>query len=275
MKHLNALVTEKILQEVKSPSNDLQLFLKSHSQFHSLDISLKRRYHHFHYWNTHLNPPSPSFKVLVHPLEVIFQSEHRSACLKTLISSRLLLICFTMYINSIEERITICLRGWGTDIRHISAACVRRQRRWQRVGRRARWRRRRVRSKGKTKKGQMVASSSQPSGSGHAPTESEHLPLFPRSTREPPTRRQQGHLLTTSQSVSTEFLRSYRPSFLLFLSFFLFFFFPPTTYLPRHHASNLLPLSHFASSPRRVVTVAVDCSVFTDAARLRDVEWSA
>lgn len=31
-----------------------------------------------------------------------------------------------------------------------------------------------------TKKGQMAPSSSQPSGSGHAPTESEHLPLLPR-----------------------------------------------------------------------------------------------
>ena len=84
---------------------------------------------------------------------------------------------------------------------------------------------------------------------------------------------------SNNQSVSFNRVSSFLPSFCssvsFFLSFFFFFFFPPTTYLPRHHASNLLPLSHFASSPRRVVTVAVDCSVFTDAARLRDVEWSA
>lgn len=38
----------------------------------------------------------------------------------------------------------------------------------------------RGRTEGGTKKGQMAPSSSQPSGSGHAPTESEHLPLLPR-----------------------------------------------------------------------------------------------
>lgn len=43
-----------------------------------------------------------------------------------------------------------------------------------------------------TKKGQMVPSSLQPSGSGHAPTESEHLPLLPRR------RAQENHRLLSS-----------------------------------------------------------------------------
>lgn len=43
-----------------------------------------------------------------------------------------------------------------------------------------------------TKKGQMAPSSSQPSGSGHAPTESEHLPLLPRR------RAQENHRLLSS-----------------------------------------------------------------------------
>jgi len=48
------------------------------------------------------------------------------------------------------------------------------------------------RGEGGTKKGQMAPSFSQPSGSGHAPTESEHLPLLPRS------RAQENHRLFSS-----------------------------------------------------------------------------
>lgn len=50
------------------------------------------------------------------------------------------------------------------------------------------------RGEGGTKKGQMAPSFSQPSGSGHAPTESEHLPLLPRS------RAQENHRLLSREA---------------------------------------------------------------------------
>lgn len=56
---------------------------------------------------------------------------------------------------------------------------------------------------GEDEKGQMASSSSQPSGSGHTPTESKHLPLLPRSTREPPTRRQQAPLTGSPLDLET------------------------------------------------------------------------
>lgn len=60
---------------------------------------------------------------------------------------------------------------------------------------------------GGTKKGQMAPSSSQPSGSGHAPTESEHLPLLPRRRAQENHRllsspRQKAHPPADSQSVA-------------------------------------------------------------------------
>lgn len=90
---------------------------------------------------------------------------------------------------------------------------------------------------GEDEKGQMASSSSQPSGSGHTPTESKHLPLLPRSTREPPTRRQQAPLTGSPLDLETrtflfrifsnhcflshQFHPTPRELFLLLLPFFL------------------------------------------------------
>lgn len=64
----------------------------------------------------------------------------------------------------------------------------------------------------------MAPSSSQPSGSGHAPTESEHLPLLPRRKAQERTtdfsaRSQQAHPPTHRQTVGRVY-RSLGPSFL-------------------------------------------------------------
>lgn len=75
-----------------------------------------------------------------------------------------------------------------------------------------------------TRKGQMAPSSSQPSGSGHAPTESKHLPLLPRR------RAQENHRLLSSCQGKRPILR-------------------PTPTASRSRGALPGPVSYFVSFP--------------------------